>query len=482
MLNGFTRSFKPIEIIAAEDLDAIHSGTLDVLENTGVRIEYDEALKLLAEHGCKVDFDNKRAKIPSYLVEDCLRRCPSNFTIKAREPQYDVRIGGNNVYFEQSIGMYYLDLDTWESGPATLANHADAVRVADALESLHVLISYANYMDLVDIPPCMVMLEDLASGIRNSAKVEYGSYQQDCEIFKIKMAKALDIDLYFAICTSSPLTYAEDLTKAIFRYAEAGFPMSIGGGATMGASGPVTIAGSTIVNNAEIMTGIVLYQLLRPGGGVGVYSFVMPMDMQYGHPAFGALGDSLHQAVFNQIWRRHNIPCGSWHGGYSSSKKIDFQVGYEKSLSALAAAISGANMIGLHGSVYGELTYHPVMSVLDDDIADWVGRFLEGIKVTDETMAVELIKQVGPIPGQYLNTDHTRKWWKTAHPIPKVADRTPYPEWIMKGKKDAFTLAKERVANILATHESKPLTYEQNEVVEGILEEARSYYRERGLM
>ena len=127
--------------------------------------------------------------------------------------------------------------------------------------------------------------------------------------------------------------------------------------------------------------------------------------------------------MFEQIWHKYGIPTASGEYGYSSSKKIDFQNAYERALSTLMAALAGTNLTWLHGAVHGELTYHPVMSVLDDDIAGWIGRFIEGAEVTDESMAIDLIEQVGPIPGQYLNTEHTRKWWKREQFIPKTADR-----------------------------------------------------------
>ena len=95
----------------------------------------------------------------------------------------------------------------------------------------------------------------------------------------------------------------------------------------------------------------------------------------------------------------------------------------------------------------------------------------------DETLAINLIEQVGPIPGNFLTTEHTRKWWKKEQFIPRAADRESYPEWIKKGKKDALALAKERVEEILATHEPEPLTPEQDMAIDEILEEARRYYR-----
>jgi trimethylamine--corrinoid protein Co-methyltransferase len=482
MLKGFTRKFKPLAILTEEQIEDIHRGTLDVLETAGVRVECDRGLELFADHGCKVDFDKKRVRIPSYLVEDCLSKCPSSYTVKARDPNYDLRIGGNTLYFLNMPTTRRVDLDTWESRPGTLQEHGEDVRLLDALDAVHMVFTQLHYSDMKGVAPAMAMLEAFSSGIRNSAKVQYGCYSADCEVFAIKMAKAVGMDLDCPINTSSPLTLYSDAVEAMFRFVEAGFPINIAPGPTMGGSGPATIAGSTIVANAEAMAAIVLCQLLKPGRGVMVGDAMLPMDMRSGQPVFGDTRMALHQVMFNQIWRKYGIPTDMWHCGLPGGKKIDFQAGYERSLLAMTAALSGTNMICLHGSVHGELTSHPAMSVLDDDVAGWIGHFMEGVEVTDETLAIDLIEEVGPIPGQYLDKEHTRnRWWKEQF-VPKVADREPYPDWIKKGKKDALALAKERVDEILATHKPKPLTPEQDEAIDEILEEARSFYRQKGLM
>lgn len=484
MLKGFTRNFKPLEILTEEQIEVIHRGTLDVLETTGIRVEHNRALKLFADHDCKVDFGEKRVRIPGWLVEECLRKTPSSFTVKARDPKYDLRIGGNTLYFDHAAGMRYVDLDTWETRPGTLKEHGEAIRVLDALDTVHMLVGYEFYMEMSDIPAVMMTVEGIASGIRNSPKSEVMGYTGiGDEIFAIKMAKAVGMDLLAVICPSPPLTLYGDCCDAIFRFVEAGFPIGLWSGAVFGGTGPATIAGSTITNNAELLAGLILAQLIKPGIGVIPFDFTFPMDMKRGHPAFGALGCSLHQVIFSQLWRSYGIPRGTSQPAYPSSKKIDFQCGYEKSMLALIAALSGANVIGLHGCVHGELTFNPVQAVLDDDVAGWVGHFIEGVEVNDKTLAIDLIEQTGPIPGHYLSKEHTRKWWREEQFIPKVADREAYPEWIRKGKKDALVLARERTEEILATHKvSIPLTVNQEENIERILEDARKYYKKKGVM
>jgi trimethylamine--corrinoid protein Co-methyltransferase len=123
-----------------------------------------------------------------------------------------------------------------------------------------------------------------------------------------------------------------------------------------------------------------------------------------------------------------------------------------------------------------------VLSILDDDVAGWIGRFLEGVTVTDDTLAIDLINQVGPIPGHYLSTAHTREWWRHEQWLPQAADLEAYPVWLRSGKKDALALAKERMAEILATHEPAPLSPEQDQAIDSILREARDYYRKKNLI
>ena len=482
MLKGFTRNFKPLEILTEEQMQAIHRGTLDVLETTGVRIEHDKALELFADNGCKVDLKEKRVRIPGYLVEDCLRKCPSSFTVKARDPRYDLRIGGNNLYFKQTVGMRYVDIDTWESRPGTLKEHNEAIKILDALDTVHMLAAWEFYMEMDGVAPCMVMLEGCASGIRNSVKTSDMGYQNDCEIFAIKMANVVGMQLRGGVSLSPPLTYYQDTIEAAFRFIDAGFPIEIIGGPQFGGTGPATLVGSTITNNAEIMAGLVLAQLYKPGTSVMAGDFGYPMDMRFGSPAFGSVEAALHKTAHAQLWRRYCVPTSTAQDGYSSSKKIDFQNAYERAMATLLSALAGGSLSSLHGCVYGELTYNPILSILDDDIATWVGRFIEGVEVTDDTMAVNLIEEVGPIPGQYLNTAHTRKWWQKQQFIPKSADRQPYPEWIRRGKKDAIALAKERMEEILTTHQPIPLTPEQEKAIAEILEEARSFYRQKGLI
>ena len=129
MTRGFRRSFKPLEIVTEEEVDAIHQGTLEVLWKTGVLVDHDRALNVFRDNGCKVDFEKKRARIPTNIVEDCLHKAPSVFGVKARKPKDDIIIGGNTGYFTNFPGMQTVNWETWEPRPATREEYYDYVKI-----------------------------------------------------------------------------------------------------------------------------------------------------------------------------------------------------------------------------------------------------------------------------------------------------------------------------------------------------------------
>jgi len=429
-----------------------------------------------------VDQASGRVHFPPHLVEECLRITPSSFHWKARDSKNDLLVGGNTVYFCSFPGKNIVDLDTWEPRTATRKENEEGIVVLDALENLHVISPYTPYFEIEGVAPVMTMVESVANKIRNSSKLFFDGHQQDSEIFIIQMGEAVGMEVQGMVEAAPPLTYYEDAVNSAFRYlGEADLPLHITAAGIMGGTGPATLAGSMVTGNAELIAGIVLSQLIKPGARIVACDFMMPQDMRTGFPAFGSIEAALHSALFNQVWRRYDIPIQTISCALPSSKKIDFQNGYEKSMAVLISALTGAHIVQLHGSVHGELTYHPVQSILDDDIAGMIGRFLENVSVSEETLALDVIHEVGPIPGMFLDRDHTRQWWKKEQFIPKVADRMPYTEWLEMGKKDAIDYAKKRMEEIVATHKPVPLTAHQEQEIDRIVKEAKRYYKKKGL-
>jgi len=482
MLKGFTRSYPPLHMLTAEQEASIHGGALYTMQKTGMQIEHQGALSLMAEAGCEVDFEAQRVRIPSWLIEECLRKVPSQFRLKARDPKQDLMVGGDSVYFMQGMGMRYIDLDTWETRPATGAEHRDAMIVADALPNIHLAEAWEIYTDRRNVPPVMGMLENLASGIRYSSKTQVAGNIKDTEIFAIEMAKAVGTDLFPEIEHACPLTIQEGGADAAFRYAEAGIPFVPALSVSSGATGPATLAGAVVLKIAETMAWVVMTQVHKPGAPMAIHHGISATDMRTGNKVLSTPSRGVGTAMMNQMLRVYGIPIWSNTGFASTSKKIDFQAGYEKSVGTLLSALTGGHVQMYQGGSSTELMYSPEMAVMEDDVAGWIGGVLEGPIFNEETLAIDLINEVGPIPGHYMGTAHTRKWWNKEDYFPQVADIEAYASWAATGKKDMLDNAKDKVAEILANHKPLPLSAGEDQALEGILVEARNHYRAKGMI
>jgi trimethylamine--corrinoid protein Co-methyltransferase len=476
-MKGFTRKFKPLNILSEQEIESIHKSTLHVLDTVGVTFESKRALSLFKKAGCRVDEATSQVRFPPSLVEECLRKCPSSFGITARDNKDSLRFGGNTLHFYNSVGLKTVDIDTFEPRAATMQEQNDGVRVLDALDHLHLSNSYTPYMEIEGAPLETLLLETLVSRLRHTTKVTASGYSNHSDMFAVQMAKEIGVDLLGCVMVGPPLRYYKDACDAAFSYAGAGFPVFITSGVSYGATGPVTVAGSTVTNTAEIIAGIVLVQLIRPGTGVLAVDFSFPMDMQTATPIFGSFNSAMHAAMFGQIWRRYQVPTCVSSSGYCSGKMPDYQTGYEKSFSGLAAALAGVNVVSMHGGIYSELSWHPVQAVLDDDLAGMIGNFLEGATINEDTLALDVIANVGSSPGHYLGTQHTFDFWKSELYTPKSADRTSYDAWLKNGKKTTIDYAKERCEDIIANHKiSVPLTAHQDDALQRIMKEAQTYY------
>jgi trimethylamine--corrinoid protein Co-methyltransferase len=475
---GFEHKVKPLQILTDAQVEQIHQGAFEVLRDTGIRLESDWALDLLKNHGCQVDESRMRARFPERLVRECLALVPGQFHVKAPDPENDLVYGGKTIYFSHSSGMQTIDLETYELRVPSKAEYIECIRVLDALPTLDHLGCYP-YFGYDGIPPAMAIPEGVALHMKYSGKHQLACCSNDCEIFTLQMAQAVGHELTGTIGSSPPLMWGPDALTAARRVVEAGFPLATVDGCIMGGNGPVTAPGSVVVSTAEQLAMVVLVQLLRPGHPMLIGHFSLSMNMKTGAPGFGAIESALNNVIFNQVWRHFGIPFSNGSPGYVSAKTMDYQAGHEKGMAALVSALSGANHILLHLGVAAEISAHPVQAILDDDIAGAIGRFIEGEEVSDETIALDLIKEVGPLPGHYLGTDHTRLWWRKEQFMPRVADRLTYAQWTEQGKKAALDYARERMYTILAQPEKTYLTPSQEEDVERVLREAREYYRQR---
>ena len=483
MRRGFKRKFEPLKILTESQVEHIHTASLEILEKTGVKFESERALKLLEKSGCDVDYERRIAKFPSYLIEDSARKAPSSFSVKARIPEDNLSLGGNTLYFMPAAGAKLHNEKTGGLTVATLEENHQGVLICDALDAVDFQASYCPFFELKDIEPVMLLAESQASIARYTTKVSRGAQATDSFIWESQIANAVGKQLIGTIEGAAPLCFPEDAINAAFEYMDNGFPIWATGGSVMGGSSPVTVAGATVSNNVETLSAITLVQCYRPGHSVLANDFVIPMDMESGNLFFGALGSGYHQMAFNQIYRDlYNIPTCNAMAAFPNSKMIDYQNAFEKTHLALSAALSGANMIAFLGSVSQELAWSPLQAVIDNDSANIIGRYIEGIEISDNTIALKLIGEVGQSPGSFLGKKHTRENWQKEYYVPEVFDRLSYQDWERTGKKTVLDRAKQMVEEILASLKPKPLTAEEEKTIDKILIDAREYYRKKGLL
>lgn len=481
-VKGFRRSFEPFKILTDAQVEVIQSGITQVLEKTGVAFNDERALKILAEAGCQVDKETQRVRIPEKVARECLAKCPSHFPVKARDEENNWDLGNPDIsYFIASCALNTVDLDTWRQRPPTRKEFYDFMKLLDALPNMHGLPSFPWY-GFAKVPQAMCLVESAAAKIRMSSKVQMEGSVLGNDIWNIKMAKATGQDMLQLVNPAAPLTQSQDVVTKILLYAEQDMPYHFASGPVPGATGPATLAGTVISCSVEHISGMVLSQLVKPGSRVWSGNMCLVQNMRTGSPMFGQVGNFLLDVAFLQVWRKYQIPSWSIIPAWGDSKQIDYQSAYETAMSATVAALAGASMIWFQGGISQQLSLHPLKAVLDDDVAGMIGRFLEGVEVNDETMALDLIDEVGPIPGNFLTTAHTRKWWKKEQYLPRAADHGSYADFFKGGSKTILQRAQEQMDAILTTHNPAPLSASQEQAVEDILKEAREFYRKKGMI
>jgi trimethylamine--corrinoid protein Co-methyltransferase len=403
------------------------------------------------------------------VVQWAVDQCPDVFEVKARTPELTLELGGDRIYFASFPGFTWLDIDTEERIEATVEDCAKLVRLCDALPMVHTLCQPVAHLG--DKPPEVELEWVHATELRNTDKTIMGTAFGGSSKWLVKMVEVTDQQTLGGICIASPLVIPADQAQGILDYAESGNPQLILSGPSKGATGPGTMAGTLVLQNAEILGGTVLAQLAQPGCGVMYMGYSTPMDMRFGTMASGAAEVGIMAVGTAQLARYYGMPSGVFFP-MTDAKTPDPQAVYEKHLQTYLCATAGVNYIMPLGGLDNEGTHSPTQMVIDNEVCLMVGKVLEGIRVDKTRLAIDLIKEVGPVPGNYLKTEHTRQHWQEEYIIPEVGVREEYNAWVMGGKKGVEERAKEVARHLLETHEPKPLPAEADRALGEILTEA----------
>ena len=463
------RCKKPYEILTTEEVERIYQAALDVLAETGMTVAHPQALAMLEDAGCQVDRPTERVKFPRELVQRSVDLCPQEFEQQARNPALTLHWGGETLYFGAFPGFTSLDLATQERRISTVEDLARLSRLCDAMSEVHTICQPTPHLS--DKPVEVEMEWVLATTFRNTEKTTMGAAFNGCSKWVVEMCKVLGQQVHGSICMASPLVIPVDQAQGVLDYAGAGHPLHLLSGPMRGASGPATMAGTLVLQTAEILGGNVLGQWVRPGIGAIYVGYATPMDMRLGTMASGSIDVGIMGVASAQIARYLGMPSAVFFP-MTDAKLPDPQASYERHLQALLCAQAGVNHIMALGGLENEGAFSPEQMVIDNEICGMIGKVLEGIRVDDERLAVDLIKTVGPIPGNYLGKEHTRRHWKEDYFIPKVSVREGYDAWIAGGRRGVVERASEIAQNIMATHRPVPLPPEVDRELDRILKAA----------
>ncbi len=447
------------EFLSADDVETIHETSMKVMERVGVKFPHEDVLKLFEKHGFRTD--GEKVFFEEQQVMDALASVPRPFTIHAPDPDKSVVVGDGSPVFAPGYGAPFLvDYETGKREP-TMDDYEDLVRLADALPnqdmSGHLLVEPA------DVPSDAAHLLMLKAHMLHSDKPFIGSAEGDVgarntmEMAKILFGEEIgERPVTVGLINSlSPLGYSDEMLRALLVYAEYGQPVIIAALAMAGSTGPITLAGLLAMQTAELLAGIVLTQLVNPGTPAIYGSTSTNIDMKTGALAIGSPECSLMISAHAQLARHYGLPSRSG-GSLADASFPDAQAGFESMFGLLTTVNSGVDFV-LHagGILNAYLAFSYEKLVLDDEMCSMVRRYEEGIKVAPETLAYDVIENVGS-DGNYLMEMHTVERCRTEFWTPDVADRAGLEAWMAAGRKRAVDLAHERWQALVAEHEDPP--------------------------
>lgn len=451
-----------LRVLTGDDIRSIHQATLTIIETVGVKFPSTKALDIWEANGATVDRSTMVVKAPGEMIEKALAKAPPSYNLCARIAEQDLPLDGKHVHLgTDGCGVEIIDISTGKRRQTTVSDVADIARVADFLPEVafHWVAVSAQ-----DCPPETRGLHELMAVWKSSTKhVQTESIYSEKEAKgSIEMAALLAGGrdalrarpiLSMMQCTISPLAQDGGSIDSALVAAEAGIPTGFMSMASCAMTGPATLAGNLAVSNAEVISALALIQLAYPGAPVFYAAAQTAMDPRTGAYTGGGPEDFLFGAATNEIADFYNVPLsmGSFATG---AKEPNWQAGVENSLSTFMASSVKSDMLLGVGLLNGSTIWSYEQMIMDCEIFSIVSRMMSGITVNDETLALDVIKEVGP-GGSYLSHGHTRKHvrnlWKHT-----LLDRRPYNVWEKK-KDNAIDWAGEKARQIFVSHHPKPL-------------------------
>lgn len=455
-------------LLAQEQVERIHEASLEILEDVGLKVRYGPAREVFKQHGCVVE--DERVKFPRAVVEKYRKLAPSTFTFYARDPKFDKVIPRDSpVIVTASSAPDIIDPVT---GRERRAESSDIARIAHLINELPGYDIFSISTLAEDAPADQFTISRLYPSVKYCLKpIRVTTTDRKDTHSVMKMAyliaggeaayKEHPFLTHHYCPVVSPLTMDNLSTENVMYFAGEGLPVYPTIVPNAGLTSPMSMAGTLAQGNAEFLSSLVLMQMVKEGTPTIYATLATVADMRTGAYTSGAIECGMLHMAFAQMSRFYNLPCGGYIG-LTNSKVNDAQAGYETGMSAMGGLVSGMDMFNIGGLIDALKTFDFAKAVIDDEIAQMMKRAKRGITFSDDELAVNLIKEIGP-GGSYIVAKHTISRMKTEAVMTKIADRDPRTIWENKGATDIQTRAMKRVKEIMASNTTPLISPELDE-------------------
>jgi trimethylamine--corrinoid protein Co-methyltransferase len=445
--------------LSVQQAQRFYQACLEILERTGVRLFDQEALDLLKRAGVST-IDGNRVRIPSRLVEGALSTAPKRLSLHDRNGKEAMRVEGHCRFFGPgSDCLNIIDHRTGERRPPVLQDVVDAATVIDALPN----ISFAMSMFLpTDVPSSAVDRYQMEAMLHHTTKPiifvtpDFSGCVDAVEMAELVAggAEALRQRPFIAcyVNVTTGLLHNQEAIQKLLYLAGKGLPTTYIPSTQGGATAPVTPAGALAVSQAGALVGLVLSQLKREGT-----PYIMPgwggnmLDMR---TTVQPYADPDKRCLASDFVHYLGLPMFAL-AGCSDSKTVDQQAAAEAALTLMTDTLSGGHIVHDLGYLESGMTGSLAQLAICHEILGWLEHFVDSVVIDDETLALDLIDEIGP-DGYYLDCDHTYRHFRERW-YPNLFDRNNYEEWYHSGARTLAERAAEQVDTILTSHKPEPL-------------------------
>jgi len=447
-------SYRPL---TEDSIAKIDQTVMRVIEEVGFEVNSEEALGLFEQAGAWVDREERRVRLPQERARKLIGMAPPEVRLCGQEEKHDIYLGSSRVYTGTGgTALYIYEPATRQKRPATLADLKRIARLVNRLDNIHLFMlpTYPN-----ELPVEQVDVNRFFAGLDNTTKhIMGGVYTPDGIRQVIKMAEIIagsaeelaERPLVSMIaCSISPLKMDAQYGDLVIEIAQRGIPLVCPAEPLCGATSPITLAGNLVIQTADSLMGVMLTQIVKPGTPVIFGSVATNTNLSDFKYLAGSVEMGLLNAAGAQIAQFYHLPFYAT-GGMTDSKVLDAQSGYESAITNLLCALAGANFIhDAAGMMEFAMTACYEKFVIDNEILGMVMRAVSGIRVSDETLAFDLIKEVGP-GGNFVAARHTRRFMRREHYRPTLSDQNSREEWEAKGGKAIWQKAGEKARRLIA--------------------------------